>query len=63
MSSYQLLWGTYCKCYGIQHALIRILEGWRANLDQNKIIGAVLLDLFKYSDCITHDLLIAKLNA
>ena len=34
-----------------------------ANLDQNKIIGAVLLDFSKAFYCIPPDLLIAKMNA
>ena len=55
--------GAYRKHYGTQHVRIRLLEEWRANLDQNKIIGAVLLNLSKASDCIPHGLLIAKLNA
>ena len=53
--------GAYRKNYGTQHVLICFLEEWRANLDQNKIIGASLLDISKY--CIPHELLIAKLNA
>ena len=41
---------TYCKHYGTQHMLIRLLEERRANFDQNKIIGTVLLDLSKAFD-------------
>ena len=41
---------AYCKHYGTQHMLIRLLEERRANFDQNKIIGTVLLDLSKAFD-------------
>ena len=54
--------GSYSKHYGT-HVPIRLIEEWRTNLDQNKIIGAVLLDLSKAFDCICQDLLIAKFNA
>ena len=32
-------------------------------MDNDYIVGAVLMDLFKAFDCIHHDLLIAKLSA
>ena len=54
---------AYRKHYSSQHVLIRLLEEWRQNLDQNLIVGAVLVDLSKDFDCISHDLLIAKLHA
>ena len=55
--------GVYCKHYGTQHVLIRLVEQWRAIFDQNKITGAALLYLSKAFSCIPHDFLIAKLNA
>ena len=53
----------YRNHYGTQHVIIRLLEEWRTNLAENKIFGAILLDLPKAFDCIPRDLLIAKLNA
>ena len=61
---YQFLWvGAYCKHYGTHHVLICLLEKCGANLDQNKIIGAVLLVLSIAFNCINYDILTAKLNA
>ena len=42
---------------------MRLIEEMKANLDNNFVVGAVLKDLSKAFDCITHDLLIAKLTA
>ena len=54
---------TYRKSYSTQKVLIRLLEESREKLDENFIVGAVLMDLSKALDCIHHDLIIAKLAA
>ena len=43
--------------------MIKLLEAWRENLDSNYVVGGVLMDLSKASDCVPHDLLLAKLDA
>ena len=40
-----------------------MIEKWRICLDHGKVTGALLTDLSKAFDCLTHELLIAKLNA
>ena len=40
-----------------------VIEEWRKNLGINYFIVTVLMDLSKVSDCILHDLVIAKLAA
>ena len=42
------------------NALVRMLEKWTTSLDN---VGAILMDLSKAFDCITNDLLLAKLDA
>ena len=52
---------AYRKNSSTQQVLIRLLEEWREKLDENFIVGAVLMDLSKAFGCIFHDLIIAKL--
>ena len=54
---------AYRENYCTQHVLIRLVEEWKEHLDNNEVVGAVLMDLSKAFDCIPHNLLIAKLSA
>ena len=54
---------TYRKHYSTNHALISLLENWKKNLENNKIVGAFFMHLSKASHCIPHDLFIAKMEA
>ena len=40
-----------------------MFETWKGASDNNKVFGALLTDLSKAFDCLSHDLLIAKLHA
>ena len=43
--------------------MIRLIEDKRSQLDNDFLVGAILMDLSKAFDCIPNDLLIAKLHA
>ena len=51
------------KAHSTQHALFRLLQEWKNELDKSGFIGAILMDLSKAYDCLTHDLLVAKFEA
>ena len=54
---------AYRKSYDTEHAFIRMVEEWKITLENNYIVGAILMDLSKAFDCIPHDLIKAKLHA
>lgn len=49
--------------YGCQTTLLKVIEDWKKALDENKYIGAILMDLSKAFDCLPHDLLLLKMKA
>ena len=54
---------AYRERYSTQHVFVRLIEEWWKNLDDDYIVGCVLMDLFKAFDCILHELLVAKLDS
>ena len=54
---------AYRRGFSTQYIFTRLVEEWRERLANNYIVGAILMDLSKAFDCISHDLIIAKLAA
>ena len=50
------------KGYSTQQCLLTMLEKWRSAVDNKKTFGALLTDLSKAFDCLSHELLFAKLH-
>ena len=59
LSKYQC---GFRKGYSARHCLLAMLEKWKNTVGKGKIFGALLTDLSKAFDSVSHDLLIAKLN-
>ena len=58
----ELLCG-FQKAHSTQHALFRLLKKQQEELDLECYIGTILMNLSKTYDCLSHDLLIVKLEA
>ena len=53
----------YRKGHSTEQCLLIMTETWKKALDEKCAAGAILTDLSKAFDCLSHDLLIAKLEA
>ena len=51
------------KGFNVQYCLLAMTEKWKKSVDNGNVFGALLTDLFKEFDCLSHDLIIAKLNS
>ena len=51
------------KGFNAQHSLLKLLEKWGQSLDQGLVFGVLSTDFSKAFDCISRELLAAKLNA
>ena len=51
------------KGYGAQDCLLAMLEYWKSEVDKGKVFGALLTDLSKTFDSLSHEIITAKLNA
>ena len=51
------------KGYSTQYCFLSMLEKWKSAVDKGKYFGALLTDLSKALDCISYELILAKLHA
>ena len=48
--------------HNIQNALFKLLYSWERELESGGFVGTILMDLSKTYECISNELLIAKLE-
>ena len=51
------------KTHSTQHALFKLLQSWQKEIDNHCFLGTILMDLSKAYNCISHELLIARLDS
>ena len=49
--------------YNAHHCLVTLIEKWEKNVDNGGAFGGLFTDPYKAFDCLSHELLIAKLDA
>ena len=62
-SSFSKLLCGFRKGHSTQHAILNLIRSWETAIADKQKVGAVLIDLSKAFDCLSHDLLLAKLQA
>ena len=60
LSKYQC---GFRKGFRAKYSLVTMLERWLEAADDKKVFGAFSTDFFKAFDCLSHELIISKLNA
>ena len=54
---------AYRHGYNCQDVLLKLIDDWKTALEKRRHVGAVPVDLSKAIDCLSHQLLVAKLKA
>ena len=60
LSKYQC---GFQRGFSAQNCLLAMLEEWQSWVDDGKAFGVLLADLSKAFDCLSYELIIAKINA
>ena len=60
LSKYQ---SWFRRGFSAQNCLLALLEKWKSSVDKRKAFGVLLTDLSQGFDFLSHELIIAKLNA
>ena len=54
---------SFRKNRNTQNSLLRMIESWKAKLNNGSKVGVIIMDLSKAFDSLNHDLSLAKLEA
>ena len=52
----------FCKGYIAQHCLIALIEKWKQNVNNGGAFQALMRDLPKAFDCLSHEFFMAKFD-
>ena len=51
------------KNHNTQNFLLRMIESWKAKLNNGSKVGVIIMGLSKAFDCVNHDLFSTRLDA